>query len=804
MRINKIFIRRYGPLSNLELQPGRGLQIICGRNETGKTLTIDAAIKMLLNGKVKDFEYIDRVDEQPEGYIVLEDDKKNEIKLSAKKSFSDYLNIDSSDLRNVFIIRNSDLVIKEEGNYFKNIVDRLTGMQTDKLDKILMLLKDYGRLTAAKSDASLSNSKDYDKVSSVKNGASALKDSISNYIDDAKDKKLDFLELDLLKLDQNIKDTKENIYIQDAALKKEKYDRLSSALGRLKDILGEYRKVKKYNQKEFNNLLKIESDLNSKKGNIAELNKKLERISEKKDGLKEKISEKQSEMAPLEDKVKEIEKIKRDIDFLSSRKTEEVEVGSRKLYLVLSFVFLFLVPISFITIYFTVKYSDMHNAAAAFIFPAVFLILFFGFLAGFLVTGRKGKNFKNKESSLLNNFRSLGFSADDISEILEKAGKFNDKFKIISGQNSKLLEDSRLLERNEKELNKDIKGEEADRLGLEYKTKNIFKEFGIKDTDEFEKKLEFRNKLKSEIASGVKIIMSEEDLETRADSNAEETEDSESIKNIVENLDKYISSWDKEIKSLKPDTSIEPEGGDGKRIKFDRSEYYSLKDNLKVLEDKKEEIERNLNEHKSSLKEFERRFLELNLKNFIDVDTDIGVSNLGRLGEVMETVSYFLEEIDERYKVAVDSIKIFEEIREEEETKISDLFDELEVSNYFMEITGGRYIKVEFDAKSQTIKVINSDEQVLDAAKLSKGAYDQLYMAIRIALSDKILNSEKGFFIMDDAFIASDKGRIKTQFKILKKLCEAGWSILYFSVKDEIKELADEFSKNKVIVMENM
>jgi len=795
MRINKIFIRRYGPLSNLELQPGRGLQIICGRNETGKTLAIDAAIKMLLNGKVKDFEYIDRVDEQPEGYIVLEDDKKNEIKLSAKKSFSDYLNIDSSDLRNVFIIRNSDLVIKEEGNYFKNIVDRLTGMQTDKLDKILMLLKDYGRLTAAKSDASLSNSKDYDKVSSVKNGASALKDSISNYIDDAKGKKLDFLELDLLKLDQNIKDTKENIYMQDAALKKEKYDRLSSALGRLKDILGEYRKVKKYNQKEFNNLLKIESDLNSKKGNIAELNKKLERISEKKDGLKEKISEKQSEIAPLEDKVKEIEKIKRDIDFLSSRKTEEVEVGSRKLYLVLSFVFLFLVPVSFITIYLTVKYSNMHNAAAAFIFPAVFLILFFGFLAGFLITGRKGKDFKNRESSLLNNFRSLGFSADSISEILEKAGKFNDKFKVISGQNSRLLEDFRLLERNEKELNKDIEREESGRLGLEYKIKNIFEEFGTKDTDEFEKKLEFRNKLESEIASGVKIIMSEEDLETEADSDVEETEDSESIKNIVENLDKYISRWDKEIKSLKPDTSVKLEGGDGKGIKFDR---------FKVLEDKKEEIERNLNEHKSSLKEFERRFLELNLKNFIDVDTDIGVSNLGRLGEVMETVSYFLEEIDERYKVAVDSIKIFEEIREEEETKISDLFDELEVSNYFMEITGGKYIKVEFDAKSQTIKVINSDEQVLDAAKLSKGAYDQLYMAIRIALSDKILNSEKGFFIMDDAFIASDKGRIKTQFKILKKLCEAGWSILYFSVKDEIKELADEFSKNKVIVMENM
>ena len=130
MRIKKISISRYGPLSNLELDPGDGIQIIWGRNETGKTLTIDAIIKLLLHGKVKDFEYIDRVDENPEGYIILEDDKKNEIKISAKKGLSEYLNLGSIDLRNIFIIRNSDLTIKEEGNYFKNITDKLTGLKS--------------------------------------------------------------------------------------------------------------------------------------------------------------------------------------------------------------------------------------------------------------------------------------------------------------------------------------------------------------------------------------------------------------------------------------------------------------------------------------------------------------------------------------------------------------------------------------------------------------------------------------------------------------------------------------------------
>ena len=186
MRIKKISISRYGPLSNLELDPGDGIQVIYGRNEAGKTLTIDAVVKMMLKGRVKDFEYIDRVDEDPEGYIILEDDKKNEIKLSIKKGLSEYLNLGSIDLRNIFVIRNSDLTIKEKGDYFKNITDKLTGLQSERLDKILVLLKEYGKLTAARSDASLSNNKEHKKIASIKDAALSFKNDAASYIEEAR------------------------------------------------------------------------------------------------------------------------------------------------------------------------------------------------------------------------------------------------------------------------------------------------------------------------------------------------------------------------------------------------------------------------------------------------------------------------------------------------------------------------------------------------------------------------------------------------------------------------------------------
>jgi len=77
---------------------------------------------------------------------------------------------------------------------------------------------------------------------------------------------------------------------------------------------------------------------------------------------------------------------------------------------------------------------------------------------------------------------------------------------------------------------------------------------------------------------------------------------------------------------------------------------------------------------------------------------------------------------------------------------------------------------------------------VLDAENLSGGAYDQLYLAIRLALGEKLLKDDKGFFIMDDPFIKADTERLTRQMGILKRISDSGWQIIYFTAKDEVKE----------------
>ncbi len=90
MKIKEFSIRRYGPL------PDRGriflsnFNLFYGKNESGKTLTIDALIKLLIERNIKSFKHINRVIENPEGYVIIELEDNKEIKLSGKKKTNEY------------------------------------------------------------------------------------------------------------------------------------------------------------------------------------------------------------------------------------------------------------------------------------------------------------------------------------------------------------------------------------------------------------------------------------------------------------------------------------------------------------------------------------------------------------------------------------------------------------------------------------------------------------------------------------------------------------------------------------------
>ena len=84
MRIKEFQIHRYGPLSPSDRITLGPFNLFWGENEEGKTLTIDAVIKLLFGKATRLFPFIDRIEEEPSGFIVLEDASKKEIRLGGK------------------------------------------------------------------------------------------------------------------------------------------------------------------------------------------------------------------------------------------------------------------------------------------------------------------------------------------------------------------------------------------------------------------------------------------------------------------------------------------------------------------------------------------------------------------------------------------------------------------------------------------------------------------------------------------------------------------------------------------------
>jgi len=235
MRIKEIYIKRYGPIENLDIKAKEGLQLIYGMNESGKTLMIDAVVKMLLSGKVKDFERIDRVDERPEGYIVLEDEDR-EIKLAGDSELSAYLGVDGKDLRNIFVIRDSDVQLRDGENYLRRVTDRLAKLEIGRIETIKAHLACYGRLTNATSAARLLNDAVSNKIAEQRRQAVSLIQKFEQYVDSPESADLDRLEARLLQMRREEGDLDREIHLLEKAGKKERYVKLLGMLGELNNL----------------------------------------------------------------------------------------------------------------------------------------------------------------------------------------------------------------------------------------------------------------------------------------------------------------------------------------------------------------------------------------------------------------------------------------------------------------------------------------------------------------------------------------------------------------------------------------
>jgi len=238
-------------------------------------------------------------------------------------------------------------------------------------------------------------------------------------------------------------------------------------------------------------------------------------------------------------------------------------------------------------------------------------------------------------------------------------------------------------------------------------------------------------------------------------------------------------------------------------IEFDENKLREAREKIQETQKRLDGLRQVLTNHKEAMKGFSNRAHKLDFRTFMDRELELEIENLESLRLLDKELEEFTDKIESDAYLCREAVEIFEELESEEEAKVAELFGENSTTaQIFKQITGGRYGEVKYDHQNKTIMVVRPSGQSLSADKLSKGAFDQLYLSIRIDLAQRLLEGRKGFFIMDDAFLSSSPKRFREQVNLLSKLSDMGWQTIYFTVKDKDSQALSQISGNRVIKLE--
>jgi len=756
MKLKEFSILRYGPLPNTERILLHDFNLFWGRNEDGKTLTIDALVKLLVGRNVKDFKDIDRVEERPEGYVIMEDDKGKEIKLPEKGDLTKIADLTPSECRNIFVIRNSDLSIAlPEGEFYTAVTDRLTGLRTQEISEAKETLREIAKITPQGAFKNIGD----DKLKTRVEKAKELVRKVGALAKKIEEEGFGELEQESVRLEEEIERIGHDLRNLEDARKREEFEKGKEVLDKLTNALEEIKGLEIYNEADKQLWRDCERESRTqgeqKERSLAELRELEGQLSE----TGKKLREVEREFTIFEERKKKLDdEVKPELRNyemgLGKVKSEEAK---NKFYTAAAIASVALLSIAVI---------------ATVLSPSP---TFYGLLALFLIStvifAALKLLFTQRKAHLAAVFERIGVSVSKFELGAESPEKLYSNIQRFEEKHKQKTEELQDIRRNKEKLEERIK-EKRDREIPSIERK----------TDEARKRIE-ETKAKSKqesLEKYVEMLRLKEQLEASIGEQRSilKSHFGETGKKLEEN----IFYWNEEVQK------IAEYKDKAKDIKYGETAASTLAKRKGECEGNLREANEKLGFLRKEMEEMEREandILKLEEPLYCETSVDLKV--------IKDRIQSFVEKNENNRDNALKAIEIFEEIEREEKAKVSELFgSESPISKYFGEITNGLYEEVLFDQEIGAIQVKRRDGKMIAAGKLSGGAYDQLYLSIRLALGEKLLKGTKGFFIMDDPLVKADPDRLQRQIQTLKKISQLGWQVTYFSAKGEIKDALEK------------
>jgi len=748
VKITGVQIDDYGPLQGWELSQPGGFNLLFGHNETGKTLLVEAIWRFLWGRQGKIMPGTGRIDQPPRGFIRLQI-AGSEVRFPDGGALDSRVELTPELCRDTFFVHNSDLSIPGEETYYNQITSRLTGLRSGEIEKIREQVRRQAGLTPG---LNFKNDEGSGYLKSRLEQGQATLDQIRKLLARAEEEGWDDLERQLTELWEQIRLQEEKLKSLEQARLREKYEQGLETARQLKILQEKLQDLNNFSEEEFTDW----KNLDLEQDNLLRQQKKLD---EQKKEFKQKETEKKKDLEQVEiefqktdEVIKALEqKVLPDLRDLE-RQEEELQdtERTRALYRVTGMGTLGGLIVVLGGVFIRPEFNLLWLLAGG-IFLGLGLFSWLQLYARARLAGRMQAG----EQQIKNQLLALGISGQNRAELRRGIKEQQDRHQSWKKRRDDLREQIRVLEGQEEDREKNRLEQEETIQEIQEKIKDLARAKRVENLEQYRAKLEEKREIETEITN----------LKYRLQNIFQVQEEMEDWQPL---LQKYEDYRDQAL---------------GEKYSLEKVE--SCQEELQNSQDRKTDLEKKLVHFQSELNDLERI-----INNDIFPGGEYILCSSGAdLQAVESMLQDFIKEKKEQKKQAEIILDIFSEIREEEEEKIAAIFSDSSLTEIFQEITGGFYREVRYDRENSTIVVENREGKTLTAQQLSGGTFDQLYLAIRVALGEKILQQEPGFFVLDDPFIKADYIRLQRLLQTLQELARRGWQILYFTCKEEVLDL---------------
>ena len=763
MRIRQLHVTRYGPMAPFENDDLGAFTLIYGPNERGKTLLIDAIIRLLFKKELRKTlrrhfgvgsRNMNRVSENPEGFIVLET-KDTEHKLESNETLNDVVpvTINPEDFRNVFVVRDGDLSLRDEDKYYSRVSEKLTGLRSSEIEKLMRAVQKRGRLRSAMPESDLANNLEQGKLADKVREAEVLIGDIRALKESLLAEKFDELENEQIHIRDRLRLLEQEHELQRAAKERNRYRKTRRVLGDLKRMRKTLAGLDSLDSEQLKQWQKFVTRRESTELDLADEKKEAEKTERAIRSAKKALTTQEARTREFEEKLNRVDAdLKPKVDEYQYERAEfrrlEPQSGTYRKGLYATAGITGLALVGYL----------VHPSIVIAAIGVAALTVWFGLGIKQLQLRSAEGRLNAKMDRLHTESKRCGFELESADEVISAIA----------------------------DLERDLSSQQQETHSCKSDLQNL-----VKEKRRIEGRIESKAELIAELDAEILMLRTATRMESvgayqsaiERRTKLEATADAKKL--ILQDLmptdlagEAAIEDWDSRI-------SVQLQAADDhEQIEFDAEALKRTIAESSTLEERKREIQ-------SALLQGSRKLhgVEVKAKESGVLDGSPPCRSTQELDHIGGLIVQFCDRVRHDQRSAQDAIRICRLVDAEERARVSDLFGpDSPVSNYIAEITAGRYREVHYDPERNHVYLIGADGDRLPAVNLSGGAFDQLYLAIRITIATRLLADEKGFLILDDPFVKADDERLGRMMEMLRRLVAEGWQILYFSAKDEVRQ----------------